>query len=155
MSCPSASEAGISWFRFASGTIDVGVSRVGSPEPIVVSSSSASSAKRAGPSDVHWDRDVVHASWGIRGVESVWVLLIVEPFVRVALEVSLEIRKCSAAESSRLELWTWYVGCVTALLFQYVVEKFLASGNLYGALFQLGEVACLWPLNDIFQDVFG
>ena len=135
MPCSSAAEAGIAWFRLASGAIHVGISRVGSPEPVVVSSSSASSAECAGSSYVHWNWDIVHATRRIRGVEPIWVLLIVEPFVWVALEVSLKIHKRAAAESSRLELRAGNIGRITALLFQYVVKEFLAPSDLYSSLF--------------------
>ena len=135
MSHSSAAEAGVVWFCLASGAVHIGVSRVGSPEPAVVSSSSASSAKRTCSTYVHWNWDIVHATRRVRGVESVWVLLIVEPFVRIALEISLKVRECSAAEPSRLKLWARDVGCIATLLFQYVVEEFLAPSNLYGALF--------------------
>ena len=140
-------EAGISWFRLASGTIDVGVSCVGSPEPVVVPSSSASSAECAGPSYVHWDRHVVHAARRVRGVETIWILLVIEHPIRVALEVSLEVCECAAAESSRLELWTRDVGCIAALLLQYVVKKLLASSDLHRTLLQFSEVASLRPFD--------
>ena len=134
MSCSSAAEAGVTWFCFASGAVHIGINRVGPPEPAVVSSSSASSAECAGSSYVHWDWDVVHATRRVGRVKTVRVL-VVERSVRVALEVFLEIRECAAAESSRLKLWARYIGCVAALLFQYIVEEFLAPSNLYGALF--------------------
>ena len=135
MSCSSTAEARIAWFSFASGAVDICVGCVGSPEPVVVSSSSVSSTKCTCPSNVHRDRDVVHATGCIGGVEAIRVLLIIGRFVRVALEISLEIRERAAAEPSRLKLWSWYVGCVTTLLFQYVVEEFLAPCDLYGTLF--------------------
>ena len=115
MSRSSATEAGVAWFRFASGAVRVSVDRIGSPGPIVVPS--VSSAERAGPSDVHWDWDIVHASRGIRGIEAVRVLLVIECSVRVALEVPLEVRERAAAESSRLKLWARDVGRAAVLLF--------------------------------------
>ena len=134
VSCPSAAEAGVAWFRFASRAVYVGVDCVGSPEPAVVPSSSAPSTECASSSYVHWDWDVVHATGCVGGVEAVRIL-VVECSVRVALEVLLEVCKCAAAKPSRLELWARYVGRIAALLFQYVVEKLLASSDLYSALF--------------------
>ena len=150
MPCSSVTEASVSWFRLASGAVRVGVSCVGSPEPAVVSSSSASSAKRTCSTYVHWNRHVVHAARRIRGVEAIWVLLVIERPVWVALEVSLKVCECAATKSSRLELWTWDIGRIAALLFQYIVKKLLASGHLYGALFQLGEVASLGSFDYVF-----
>ena len=142
-------ETGVSWFRLASGAVHVSVNRIGSPEPIVVSSSSASSAECTGSPYVHWDWDIIHAARRVGGVESVWVLLVIERPVWIALEVLLEIGERAAAESSRLELWAGNVGRVTTLLFQYVVKEFLAPSDLYSSLFQFGEVAGLWSLDDI------
>ena len=107
-------EASVAWFRFASGAVHVSVDRVGPPRRIVVSS--VSSAKCAGSSYVHWDWDIVHASRGVRGVKAIWVLLVIECPVRVALEVLLEVRERAAAESSQLKLWARDVGCVAILL---------------------------------------
>ena len=114
MSRSSTAEAGVAWFCFASGAVRISVNRIGSPGPIVVSS--VSSAKCASSSDVHWDWDIVHASRGVRGVKAVWVLLVIECSVRVALEVSLEVRERAATESSRLKLWARDVGRVAILL---------------------------------------
>ena len=135
MPCSSAAEAGIAWFCLASGAVHISISHIGFPEPAIVSSSSASSAERASSSNVHWDRNVVHTAGRVGGVEAIWVLLIVEPSVRIALEVSLKIHERSAAEPLRLKLRVQDVGRIAALLFQDVVEEFLAPGNLYGALF--------------------
>ena len=112
----SAAETGVAWFRLALGAVHVSVCHIGSPEPAVVSSSSASSSERASSPYVHWDRDVVHAARCIGGVKAVWVLLIIESSVWVALEVSLKVRERAATKSSRLELWVWNVGCIAALL---------------------------------------
>ena len=153
MSCSSATEAGVAWFCLASGTVHVGVDRIGSLGSAVVSSSSAPSAKCASSPYVHWDWDIVHATRRVGGVKTVRVLII-ECSVRVALEILLEICERAATEPSRLKLWARHVGCVTALLFQYIVEEFLAPSDLYGTLFQLGEVTGLWPFDDVFQDMF-
>ena len=147
MSCSSAAEAGVVWFRFVSGAVHVGVS---SPEPVVVSSSSVSSAKSACSSYVHRDRDVVHASRCIGGVEAIWVLLVVESPIWVSLKVLLKVRERATAESSRLELWAWDVGRITTLLFQYIVKEFLAPSDLYSTLFQFSEVARLWSFDNVF-----
>ena len=77
-------------------------------------------------------------------------VLIIERSVWIALKVLLEIRERAATEPSRLKLRAWYVGRITVLLFQYIVEEFLASSNLYGPLFQFGKVTGLWSFNDIF-----
>ena len=154
MSCSSAAEARVAWFSLASGAVDICIGCIGSPEPAVVSSSSVSSAECTCSSNVHGDRDVIHAAGCIGGVEAVRVLII-ERSVRVALEILLEIRERAAAEPSRLKLWAWYIGRVTTLLFQYIVEEFLAPRDLYSALFQLGKVISLWSFNDVFQDVLG
>ena len=82
-------------------------------------------------------------------------VLIIERSVWIALKVLLEIRERAATEPSRLKLRAWYVGYVTVLLFQYIVEEFLAPSNLYGTLFQFGKVTGLWSFNDIFEDVLG
>ena len=116
MSGSSAAEARIAQFRFASGAIYVGIHGVGPPGSVVVSSS-ASPTKRTGPSYVHWDGYVIHAARRVRGVEAVWILLVVERPVRVALKVSLEVCKCTAVEPSGLKLWARDVGRVAALLF--------------------------------------
>ena len=148
MSRSSATETGVAWFCFTSGAVHVSVDCVGSPEPIVVSSSSASSTECASPPDVHWDQDIVHASGGVGGVEVIWVL-IVKPFIRVALKVSLKVCERATTKSSRLELRAWNVGRIATLLFQYIVEEFLAPSNLYRTLLQLSEVASLRSFNNI------
>ena len=107
-------EAGVTRFRFASGAVRISVDRIGSPGAVVVSS--VSSAKCAGSSNVHWDWDIIHASRGIRGVKAVWVLLVIECSVWVALEVLLEVHERAATESSRLKLWVRDVGRVAILL---------------------------------------
>ena len=117
MSSSSTAEACVTRFRFTSGAVHIRIDCVSSPGSVIVSSS-ASSAERAGSAYVHWDWDVVHAAGRVGGVETVRV---VERSVWVALEVPLEVRKCSSAEAARLELWTWDVRRIAALLFQYVV----------------------------------
>ena len=107
-------EAGVAWFRFASGAVRISVDRIGSPGAIVVSS--VSSAKCASSSYVHRDWDIVHATRGVRGVKAVWVLLVIECPVRVALEVPLEVRERTATEPSQLKLRAWDVGRVAILL---------------------------------------
>ena len=114
----STAEAGVARFCFASGAVDVRIDCVSSPGSVVISSSSASPAERAGSAYVHWDWDVVHAAGCIRGVETIRVI---ECPVWVALEIPLEVRKRSSTEAARLELWTWDVRRVAALLFQYIV----------------------------------
>ena len=108
-------EAGVAWFRFASGAVHVSIGRVRSPEPAIVSSSSISSAKCTCPSYVHRDRDIVHAARCIGGVEAVWVL-VVEPSIRVALKVPLKICERATTESSRLKLRARDVGRIATLL---------------------------------------
>ena len=115
VSCPSTTEACISWFRFASGAVHVCVDRIGPPGFVVVSSS-ASPAKRAGSAYVHWYGHIVHATGCVGGIEAIWILLIIERSIWVALEVPLEVRECAATESTRLELWAWNVGRIAALL---------------------------------------
>ena len=117
VSSSSTTEARVARFCFASGAIDVRIDCVSPPGSIIVSSSSAPSAERTGSAYVHWDWDVVHAAGRVGGVETVRVI---ERSVWIALEVPLEVRKRSA-EAARLELWTWDVRRIAALLFQYVV----------------------------------
>ena len=115
MSGPSAAEARIARFRFASGAIYVGIYGIGPPGSVVVSSST-SPTERTGPPYVHWDGYVVHAARHIRGVEAIWILLVIERPVWIALKVSLEVCECAAAESSGLKLWARDVGRIAALL---------------------------------------
>jgi hypothetical protein len=117
MSSSSTVEACVTRFRLASGTVHVRIDCVSPPGSVIVSSS-APPAERAGPAYVHWDWDIVHAAGRIGGVETIWVI---ERSVWITLEVPLEVRKCSPAEAAGLELRTWDVRRVAALLFQYVV----------------------------------
>ena len=117
VSSSSTAETCVARFRFTSGAVHVRIDCVSSPGSVTVSSS-ASPAERAGSAYVHRDWDVVHAAGRVGGVEAV---RIIEGSIWVALEVSLKVRKCSSAEAAGLELWTWDVRCIAALLFQYVV----------------------------------
>ena len=117
VSSSSTAEACVARFCFASGAIHIRIDCVGSPGSVIVSSP-APSTERAGSAYIHWDWDVVHAAGRVGGVEAVRVI---ERSVWVALEVPLEVRKRSSTEAARLELWTWDVRRIAALLFQYVV----------------------------------